>query len=139
MYKQQLDLCRLLDTGAVPLDVAKVFMCGDYGVGKTTLLDTLASQRHLEAHEQPPDEPDRPDERTAGIQVSQLNLTHSQNGCSDDASSSSSGGATATTQATAQATVQATQAQAQATQAQAQAAITAMLRVFDFGNSPPST
>ena len=44
MYKQQRDLCRLLDTGAVPLDVAKVFMCGDYGVGKTTLLDTLASQ-----------------------------------------------------------------------------------------------
>ena len=74
VYDQQRDLLRLLDTGAVPLDVAKVFVCGDYGIGKTTLIETLTSQRHLKPDEQPPDEPDKPDERTAGIEVRHLTM-----------------------------------------------------------------
>ena len=58
----------------MPLDVAKVFVCGDYGIGKTTLIETLTSQRHLKPDEQPPDEPDKPDERTAGIEVRHLTM-----------------------------------------------------------------
>ena len=66
----------LFKTGTKLLDTAKVFVCGDNGIGKTSLIKTLDTGRHLDAHEQPPDEPDKPDERTAGIRLSQLSLSH---------------------------------------------------------------
>ena len=95
----------------MPLDVAKVFVCGDQGIGKTTLIETLTSQRHLEAHEQPPDEPDKPDERTAGIKLSQLNLI-----CGDAEGS--------------------VEQPVKRPKMAIPAAPTATLRVFDFGGQP---
>ena len=76
VYDQQRDLLRLLDTGAVPLDVAKVFVCGDYGIGKTTLIKTLETSRHRASLFQPRDRPDTPSERTQGVQMKQLRLQH---------------------------------------------------------------
>ena len=76
VYDQYRDLLRLLDTGAVPLDVAKVFVCGDYGIGKTTLIKTLETSRHRASLFQPRDRPDTPSERTQGVQMKQLRLQH---------------------------------------------------------------
>ncbi|EGD78403.1 hypothetical protein PTSG_09099 [Salpingoeca rosetta] len=75
-YQDQLDLLKLLETGSVPLETAKVFVCGDYGIGKTTMIKSLDSDDHepQSQAEQPPNDPDRPDERTPGIRVCDMKL-----------------------------------------------------------------
>ncbi|EGD80081.1 hypothetical protein PTSG_10355 [Salpingoeca rosetta] len=84
-YEEQLRLLKLLETGAMPLDTAKVFVCGDYGIGKTTLIRSLRGAGYLHAVSTyffaPANDPDRPNERTPGIQLSKLNLhAHANSG-----------------------------------------------------------
>ena len=78
VYNHKRSLLRLFDTGTVPLDVAKVVVCGNYGIGKTTLIKTLETSRHRRQIFQPKDRPDKPSERTAGIHVSEFQLRHSK-------------------------------------------------------------
>ena len=78
VYNHKRSLLRLFDTGTVSLDVAKVVVCGNYGIGKTTLIKTLETSRHRRQIFQPKDRPDKPSERTAGIHVSEFQLRHSK-------------------------------------------------------------
>ncbi|EGD77003.1 hypothetical protein PTSG_12575 [Salpingoeca rosetta] len=72
--QRQKELKALLEHGSVPLSTAKVFVCGHYGIGKTTLIDTLQSAptffNTMRRHRRKTyDEPDRPDQRTPGIEM----------------------------------------------------------------------
>ncbi|EGD81006.1 hypothetical protein, variant [Salpingoeca rosetta] len=68
------ELKALLEHGSVPLSTAKVFVCGHYGIGKTTLINTLQSSPHVintmvRRRRKTYDEPDRPDQRTPGVEM----------------------------------------------------------------------
>ncbi|EGD76947.1 hypothetical protein PTSG_07288 [Salpingoeca rosetta] len=68
------ELNALLEYGSVPLSTAKVFVCGHFGIGKTTLIKTLQSSPHVfntmvRRRRKTYDEPDRPDQRTPGIEM----------------------------------------------------------------------
>ncbi|EGD78593.1 hypothetical protein PTSG_09285 [Salpingoeca rosetta] len=91
-YQDRLDLLRLLETGSVPLETAKVFVCGDYGIGKTTMIESLPGslfRRFTRTIFQPANDPDRSNERTPGIRVCEMKLkdTTSQGSDGDNAAS----------------------------------------------------
>ncbi|EGD75450.1 hypothetical protein PTSG_06523 [Salpingoeca rosetta] len=74
------ELVALLEHGSVPLSTAKVFVCGHYGIGKTTLINTLQSapkffNTMVRRRRKTYDEPDRPDQRTPGIEMYDFALT----------------------------------------------------------------
>ncbi|EGD77637.1 hypothetical protein PTSG_08728 [Salpingoeca rosetta] len=91
-YQEQLDLLKLLETGSVPLETAKVFVCGDYGIGKSTMIKSLPGslfRRFTRTIFQPANDPDRRNERTPGIRVCEMKLkdTTSQGNDGDNAAS----------------------------------------------------
>ncbi|EGD79552.1 hypothetical protein PTSG_12997 [Salpingoeca rosetta] len=91
-YQEQLDLLKLLETGSVPLETAKVFVCGDDGIGKSTMIKSLPGslfRRFTRTIFQPANDPDRRNERTPGIRVCEMKLkdTTSQGNDGDNAAS----------------------------------------------------
>ncbi|EGD79567.1 hypothetical protein PTSG_13043 [Salpingoeca rosetta] len=89
-YQEQIQLLKSLQPGPIPLETAKVFMCGDYGIGKTTMIESLAGsyfRQLLFAAWQPRDDPDRPNERTPGIRVCEMKLQDTTSHTSDEVAS----------------------------------------------------